>query len=147
MRELAFIRTKHYATENNNGHHDQDGPERKCKLYFPQSNNGVFSFGRDANIHWKHGINALRPSEQSGKGRISIILWGFAKKVIEEDGSPPLLGSDGKGPHAGGGRGHHCRHGGRGGGRGGGRKNDDRGRQHDDRGRQHDDRRYNDHHR
>ena len=86
MRELAFIR----AQES----------DQKCKIYFPQSNNGVFSFGRDANIHWKHGINALPPQEQDGKGRISIILWGLAKSAIEEDGSPPLLGSDGRGPHA-----------------------------------------------
>lgn len=87
MRELAFIR----ASEDVNA---------KCRLYFPQSNNGVFSFGRDANIHWKHGINALSPEEQDGKGRISIILWGLAKSAIEEEGSPPLLGSDGRGPHA-----------------------------------------------
>jgi len=32
--------------------------------------------------------------------RISIILWGLAEGVIEEDGSPSLLGSDGQGPHA-----------------------------------------------
>ena len=87
MRELAFIRA-------------QEESDQKCKIYFPQSNNGVFSFGRDANIHWKHGINALPPQEQDGKGRISIILWGLAKSAIEEDGSPPLLGSDGRGPHA-----------------------------------------------
>ena len=74
-------------------------------------------------IQSQHGVNALAPNEQDGKGRISIILWGLAQDVIEEDGSPPLLGSDGKGPHAGGsggrgggknrGRGH--RNGGRGG--------------------------------
>jgi hypothetical protein len=40
-RELAFIRAKEYT----------DG--EKCRLYFPQTNNGVFSFGRDANILWK----------------------------------------------------------------------------------------------
>jgi len=90
-RELAFIRAK-----------EDDNPisDDKCRLYFPQTNNGVFSFGRDANIRWKHGINALVPSEQDGKGRISIILWGFAKDIVEEEGSPPLLGSNGQGPHA-----------------------------------------------
>ena len=40
-RELAFIRAKE-STDGN-----------KCRLYFPQVNNGVFSFGRDANILWK----------------------------------------------------------------------------------------------
>ena len=72
---------------------------------------GVFSFGRDANILWKHGINALKEEEQDGKGRISIILWGFAQDVIEEEGNPKMLGSDGKGPHAN--TGHKKKHGGR----------------------------------
>lgn len=89
MRELSFIRAE-----------ERSNPDNKCRVYFPQSNNGVFSFGRDANIHWKHGVNALSPDEQDGKGRISIILWGLAKSAIEEEGSPPLLGADGKGPHA-----------------------------------------------
>jgi hypothetical protein len=87
-RELAFIR----ADPQKNGD--------KVKLYFPQPNNGVFSFGRDANILWKHGVNALPPEEQDGKGRISIILWGLAQDAIEEPNSPPMLGSDGQGPHA-----------------------------------------------
>jgi hypothetical protein len=87
-RELAFIR----AVPQQNG--------EKVKLYFPQTNNGVFSFGRDVNILWKHGVNALAEEDQDGKGRISIILWGLAQDVVEEEGSPPLLGSDGQGPHA-----------------------------------------------
>ena len=102
-RELAFIR----AQPQSNG--------EKLKVYFPQPNNGVFSFGRDVNILWKHGVNALAEEEQDGRGRVSIILWGLAKNVIEEDGSPPLLGSDGKGPHAG--KGYHGK------GRNGGNKN------------------------
>jgi hypothetical protein len=90
-RELAFLR----ATEPNDA-------KDECRLYFPQPNNGVFAFGRDANIQWKHGINALPESEQQdGKGRISIILWGLASNVIEEEGSPDMLGSGGhQGPHA-----------------------------------------------
>jgi len=99
-RELAFLRA---TTKNNNDHDNEqnnNSNDNKVRLYFPQCNNGVFSFGRDANILWKHGINALAPQEQDGKGRISIILWGLAQNVIEEYGSPPLLGSDGHGPHA-----------------------------------------------
>ena len=87
-RELAFVRAEPLQNDD------------KVRLYFPQTNNGVFSFGRDANILWKHGINALPPDQQDGKGRISIILWGLAMDVMEEEGSPPLLGSDGQGPHA-----------------------------------------------
>ena len=100
-RELAFIRAK-------------EDPNAKCKIYFPQTNNGVFSFGRDANILWKHGVNALKPQDQDGKGRISIILWGLAQDVIVEEGSPPLLGSDGQGPHANKKRRDRNRHNGRG---------------------------------
>ena len=87
-RELAFL------------HASATNKDDKIRLYFPQTNNGVFTFGRDVNIHWKHGINALAPEEQDGKGRISIIVWGLAQNVAEEAGSPPLLGANGKGPHA-----------------------------------------------
>ena len=64
-------------------------------------------------------MNALAPDQQDGKGRISLVLWGLAQGVVEEEGSPPLLGSDGKGPHASRGGDHHRRGGG--GGNGGGR--------------------------
>ena len=36
-------------------------------IYDPQKNGMLFYFGRDANIIWQHGINAL-PEEQDGKG-------------------------------------------------------------------------------
>eukprot|EP00854_Cymbomonas_tetramitiformis_P031806 gene31806-40115_t len=45
-RELAFL---HTATG--------------LRTYFPQTNGMLFSFGRDVNINWKHGVNAL-PAEQ-----------------------------------------------------------------------------------
>lgn len=61
------------------------------KIYFPQTNGMMFSFGRDVNINWKHAVNALPPEEQDGKGRISIILWGWAPNVKEEKNSPPML--------------------------------------------------------
>lgn len=73
----------------------------------------MFSFGRDTNIKWKHGINAVPESEYTGKGRISIILWGKAKDAIEEDGNPPLIVNSR--PSQGRGRGGR-------GGRGGGRR-------------------------
>lgn len=63
-------------------------------LYFPQTNGMLFFFGRDANIVWQHGINALPEKEQDGKGRISIILWGWCNKAFEEEGSPPMLDDD-----------------------------------------------------
>ena len=54
----------------------------------------VFTFGKDANIRWKHGVNALPKSEHTGKGRISIILWGLVTDTIDEPGSLPLLTND-----------------------------------------------------
>ncbi len=57
-RELAFLRAS--ALENGD----------KVKIYFPQTNNGVFSFGRDVNILFKHGVNALPEEEQDGKGYV-----------------------------------------------------------------------------
>merc|ERR1712039_1118557 len=46
-------------------------------VYFPQTNGMLFFFGKDVNIRWQHGLNALPADEQDGKGRISIILWGL----------------------------------------------------------------------
>jgi hypothetical protein len=60
-------------------------------LYFPQKNGMLFFFGRDANIIWQHGINALPECQQDGKGRISIILWGLCTTAVEEKDSPPML--------------------------------------------------------
>jgi len=65
-------------------------------IYFPQTNGMLFYFGRDANIRWQHGINALPHAEQDGKGRISIILWGLCTTAVDEQGSPGLL-DDGQG--------------------------------------------------
>eukprot|EP00605_Chrysophyceae_sp_TOSAG23-4_P000597 GSChrysophyteH1.ASY1.ANO1.674.1 assembled CDS len=67
------------------------------RLYFPQTNGMLFSFGRDVNIHYKHGVNALPEDEQDGKGRVSIILWGKVKNVIEERGSPRILDDNTRG--------------------------------------------------
>ena len=67
------------------------------RIYFPQTNGMLFSFGRDVNINWKHGVNALPDDEQDGKGRISIILWGLAPNVIEEDNSPDMLNDNTRG--------------------------------------------------
>ena len=73
---------------------------------------------------FKHGVNLLPEEDRTGKGRVSIILWGQAD-VIDEADSPPHF-TDPRSPHfsqhgKGGGKG---RGGGRGrgfGGRGGGR--------------------------
>ena len=73
-RELAFL-------------HGANG----SRVYFPQCNGMLFAFGRDVNIKWKHGVNALPKALHDGKGRISIILWGLTHLPIEEPDSPPLI--------------------------------------------------------
>jgi len=73
-RELAF---KHVASGS--------------LLYFPQTNGMLFFFGRDVNIRWQHGINAVPREQQSSKGRISIISWGLCELTFEEFQSPPML--------------------------------------------------------
>jgi len=74
-------------------------------IYFPQRNGMLFYFGRDANIVWQHGINALPEKEQDAKGRISIILWGLCTAAVEEAGSPPMLTDDSRGGGKGKGKG------------------------------------------
>eukprot|EP00662_Eupelagonemidae_sp_cell21_P001932 gene1932-5699_t len=62
------------------------------RLYFPVRNGTAVSFGKDVNISWKHGVNALPPLHQRpGQGRVSIVLWGWCEKAVDEAGSPPLL--------------------------------------------------------
>jgi len=65
--------------------------ENRTRLYFPQTNGMLFSFGRDVNISWKHGVNALPADERGGDGRISIIVWGTTNLAVEEEGSPAML--------------------------------------------------------
>ena len=63
----------------------------KTRVYIEQKNGMLFHFGRDVNINWKHGVIPLPKAEYNGKGRISIIMWGYMKNCIEEPGSPGYL--------------------------------------------------------
>ena len=73
-RELAFV---HAVSKN--------------KIYIPQTNGMLCSFGRDVNIKWLHAINAIAEDKQSDVGRISIVVWGMADNIIDEDDSPQML--------------------------------------------------------
>lgn len=44
---------------------------------FPQPNGSMYTFGREVNVEWKHGVTQLRPEDQVAQGRISIIAWGW----------------------------------------------------------------------
>ncbi len=80
-RELAFLKSKT----------GESTPDESCRIYFPQPNNTCFTFGRDVNINFKHGINALPDNEHDSKGRISILVWGWTDNIIEEIGSPVIV--------------------------------------------------------
>lgn len=93
-RELAFLKTKQGDTTQDQSADNATGDD--VRIYFPQPNNGVFTFGRDVNIKFKHGINAIPEEEQNDQGRISIIVWGLATNVAEDEaGSPNTIGDNG----------------------------------------------------
>jgi hypothetical protein len=43
-------------------------------ISFPLPNGTLYAFGKDINIHWKHGVPQVQ--NPSGQGRISVICWG-----------------------------------------------------------------------
>jgi len=49
----------------------------KTVISMPQPNGTVYTFGRDVNILWRHGIPQVHPSDCGEEGRISIICWGW----------------------------------------------------------------------
>ena len=86
-REVGFRRAEH-----------ADGADPTA-AYFPMPNGSMYAFGRDVNIRWKHGVNAVPKEKQSGAmGRVSIIIWGFCEAAIDEEGSPPMVVTERPGP-------------------------------------------------
>lgn len=51
--------------------------ESKTVVAMPQPNGTIYTFGKDVNILWRHGILQVPPEQHSEKGRISIIAWGW----------------------------------------------------------------------
>jgi len=49
----------------------------KTTVTVPLVNGQIYTFGKDVNINWRHGIPQIHPSNKSDKGRISIIAWGW----------------------------------------------------------------------
>lgn len=52
----------------------------RTKIDLPLPNGSIYTFGKQVNIDWKHGI--LQEPELKEGGRISIILWGKNKQII-----------------------------------------------------------------
>ena len=51
--------------------------QTKTIISMPQPNGSLYTFGRDVNILWRHGIPQVHPDKHSEEGRISIIAWGW----------------------------------------------------------------------
>ena len=52
----------------------------KTVIAMPQPNGTIYTFGKDVNILWRHGILQVPPEQQTQEGRISIIAWGWVKQ-------------------------------------------------------------------
>ena len=55
----------------------------KTRVAMSQPNGTIYTFGKDVNIMWKHGIPAVHPDQYKDQGRISIIAWGWVDNVEE----------------------------------------------------------------
>ena len=62
-------------------------------IHIPQTNNSVCTLGRDVNVRFEHELD--RAYEDAGAS-ICLRIYGKAKNVTEEEGSPELL-EDGSG--------------------------------------------------
>ena len=41
----------------------------------------AYTFSKNVNIEWKHGIPKVKEEEFKDKGRISIIAWGYVHQI------------------------------------------------------------------
>lgn len=53
----------------------------KTQISMPQPNGTIYTFGKDVNIMWRHGILQCPPEKYSDQGRISIIAWGWIEQT------------------------------------------------------------------
>ena len=53
----------------------------KTTVNIPLVGGSIYTFSRDVNIEWKHGIPQVPVKEQTDKGRLSIILWGYIDEI------------------------------------------------------------------
>ena len=55
--------------------------QTKTVVSMPQPNGTVYTFGKDVNVIWRHGILQVPPERQTQEGRISIIAWGWIPQI------------------------------------------------------------------
>ena len=54
---------------------------RKTTISMPLVDGSVYTFGKQVNIDWMHGIPQIHPDKKSDEGRISIIAWGYNNQI------------------------------------------------------------------
>lgn len=57
----------------------------KTTISMWQPNGTIYTFGRDVNVMWRHGIPAVHPDQYTDQGRISIIAWGLVDYMEDVD--------------------------------------------------------------
>lgn len=60
-------------------------------IYMPMPSGSLYAFSKAVNIQWMHGINAIPKEQQTNEGRISIIVWGWTNKLVDEPNEPKIL--------------------------------------------------------
>jgi cold shock CspA family protein len=50
--------------------------EKRTVVTIPLEHGSIYTFGKNVNIEWRHGIPQVKPENKHNKGRISIIIWG-----------------------------------------------------------------------
>ena len=55
--------------------------DTKTVVAMPQPNGTIYTFGKDVNILWRHGILQIPPDQHTDEGRISIIAWGWVRQA------------------------------------------------------------------
>ena len=50
-------------------------------ISIPQEDGMAYTFSKNVNIEWKHGIPKVKEEEFKDKGRISIIAWGYVPQI------------------------------------------------------------------
>jgi len=51
------------------------------KINIPLDDGSIYTFSKDVNIEWKHGIPQIEEEKRTNEGRISIILWGYVDQM------------------------------------------------------------------
>jgi hypothetical protein len=50
-------------------------------ISIPQEHGMAYTFSKNVNIEWKHGIPKVKEEEFKDEGRISIIAWGYVPQI------------------------------------------------------------------